>query len=201
MTTDDICLSPFRPPLWKRTFDILLAGCAVVLAAPILVLCWLAVRLTSPGPALHWSRRVGKDNQIFLMPKFRTMRMDTPELATHLLERPGQYVTSTGRFLRKTSIDELPQLFSVLKGELSLIGPRPALFNQNDLVKLRTQAGVHRLVPGITGWAQVNGRDELEISVKVRHDAEYMKLQSLWFDLKILALTVTKVLQSEGIQH
>jgi O-antigen biosynthesis protein WbqP len=201
MTTDDICLSPFRPPLWKRTFDILLAGCAVVLAAPILVLCWLAVRLTSPGPALHWSRRVGKDNQIFLMPKFRTMRMDTPELATHLLERPGQYVTSTGRFLRKTSIDELPQLFSVLKGELSLIGPRPALFNQNDLVKLRTQAGVHRLVPGITGWAQVNGRDELEIPVKVRRDAEYMKLQSLWFDLRILALTVTKVLQSEGIQH
>jgi O-antigen biosynthesis protein WbqP len=201
MTTQTICCSAYRQPLWKRTFDILLAGVAIILTLPLLLFCWLAIRLTSPGPALHWSRRVGKDNQTLLMPKFRTMRTDTPQLATHLLERPEQYVTSVGRILRKTSLDELPQLFSVLKGELSLIGPRPALFNQNDLVELRTQAGIHRLVPGITGWAQVNGRDELEISVKVRHDAEYMKLQSLWFDLKILALTVTKVLQSEGIQH
>jgi O-antigen biosynthesis protein WbqP len=191
----------YKQPRWKRAFDLALAAWFLVLAGPLLVLCWLAIQLTSYGPALHWSRRVGKDNTLFLMPKFRTMRNDAPQVATHLLKDPERYLTPVGRFLRKTSLDELPQLASVLKGHLSLVGPRPALFNQDDLVALRTQIGVHRMMPGITGWAQVNGRDEMEIPEKVRYDAEYMQSQSLRFDMKILAVTVLKVLKTDGVQH
>ena len=173
----------------------------LILSSPLFVLCWAAVRLTSPGPALHWSERVGKDNRLFDMPKFRTMRVNTPQLATHLLDRPERYLTPVGALLRKTSLDELPQLVSVWRGDLSLVGPRPALFNQDDLIALRTLHGVHRLVPGITGWAQINGRDELEIPLKVRFDTEYMAAQSLPLDLKIIALTLWRVLKAEGVQH
>lgn len=201
MATATLDFSLYKQPRWKRASDLVLGAGFLVMAGPILLLCWLAIRLTSPGPALHWSRRVGKDNRIFLMPKFRTMRIDTPQLATHLLKDPERYLTPVGRFLRKTSLDELPQLASVLKGDLSLVGPRPALFNQDDLVALRARVGVHRLVPGITGWAQINGRDELEIPVKVRYDAEYMQSQSFIFDMKILAATLLKVLKADGVQH
>jgi len=201
MATATLGFSVYKQPRWKRAFDLALAAGFLVLAGPLLVLCWLAIRLTSPGPALHWSRRVGKDNRLFLMPKFRTMRNDTPQVATHLLKHPERYLTPVGRFLRKTSLDELPQLASVLKGHLCLVGPRPALFNQDDLVALRTRIGVHRMVLGITGWAQVNGRDEMEIPDKVRYDAEYMQSQSLRFDLKILAVTALKVLKADGVQH
>jgi O-antigen biosynthesis protein WbqP len=173
----------------------------LVLTSPVFLLCWAAVRLTSRGPALHWSRRVGKNNRLFLMPKFRTMRINTPQIATHLLRQPGRYLTPIGALLRKTSLDELPQLVSVWRGDLSLVGPRPALFNQDDLVALRSHHGVHCLVPGITGWAQINGRDELEIPLKVRYDAEYMAAQSPLFDLKILALTLWRVIKGEGVQH
>jgi O-antigen biosynthesis protein WbqP len=172
-----------------------------VICSPLLLLCWAAVRLTSPGPALHWSERVGKDNHLFRMPKFRTMRVDTPQVATHLLREPSRYLTPVGAFLRKSSLDELPQLFSVCRGDLSLVGPRPALYNQHDLVALRSHCGVHRLVPGVTGWAQINGRDELEIPRKVQFDAEYMAAQSLPLDLKIIALTLWRVLKADGIQH
>lgn len=181
--------------------DLVLGGTLLLLSSPLFLLCWAAVRLTSPGPALHWSERVGKDNRLFGMPKFRTMRLDTPQLATHLLRRPERYLTPIGTLLRKTSLDELPQLVSVCRGDLSLVGPRPALFNQDDLVELRTRCGVHRLVPGLTGWAQVNGRDELEIPIKVRFDAEYMESRSLPLDLKILMLTLWRVLKAEGVQH
>lgn len=201
MATATLRFSLYRQPRWKRAFDLALAAGFLLLAGPLLLLCWLAIRLTSRGPALHWSRRVGKDNRLFLMPKFRTMRNDAPQVATHLLKHPERYLTPVGRFLRKTSLDELPQLASVLKGDLSLVGPRPALFNQDDLVALRTRAGVHRMVPGITGWAQVNGRDDLEIPDKVRYDAEYMQSQSLRVDLKILAATALKVLKADGVQH
>ena len=201
MATATLGLLAYKLPPWKRSTDLLLAGALAILLVPLFALCWLAVRLSSPGPALHWSRRVGKDNRVFLMPKFRTMHLHTPQLATHLLPASGRYVTRVGRWLRKTSLDELPQLISVLRGHLSLVGPRPALFNQDDLVALRTQCGVHRLVPGITGWAQVNGRDELEIPVKVRYDTDYMKSQSFGFDLRIMSLTLWRVLRAEGVQH
>ncbi|MGB8013692.1 MAG: sugar transferase [Terriglobales bacterium] len=181
--------------------DLVLGGTLLVLFSPLYALCWAAVRLTSPGPALHWSLRMGWNNRLFDMPKFRTMRVDTPQLATHLLEQPERYLTPIGALLRKTSLDELPQLASVWRGDLSLVGPRPALFNQHDLVALRTWQGVHRLVPGITGWAQVNGRDGLEIPIKVRYDAEYMARQSLRFDLKILLLTLWRVLRAHGVRH
>ncbi|MBZ5654393.1 MAG: sugar transferase [Acidobacteriia bacterium] len=181
--------------------DLVLGGILLLLFSPLLLLCWAVVRLTSPGPTLHWSERVGKDNRLFDMPKFRTMRVNTPQVATHLLQRPERYLTPIGALLRKTSLDELPQLVSVWRGDLSLVGPRPALFNQHDLVALRTRYGVHRLVPGITGWAQVNGRDELEIPIKVQYDAEYMQEQSPSFDLKILMLTLWRVLKAEGVQH
>jgi O-antigen biosynthesis protein WbqP len=181
--------------------DLVLGGMLLILSSPLLVLCWAAVRLTSPGSALHWSERVGKDNRLFGMPKFRTMRLDTPQVATHLMQQPERYLTPIGALLRKTSLDELPQLASVCRGDLSLVGPRPALFNQHDLVALRTRHGVHRLVPGITGWAQVSGRDALEIPVKVRYDAEYMAAQSLLLDLKIIALTLWRVLKAEGVHH
>jgi O-antigen biosynthesis protein WbqP len=199
--TTSPALSSCRLPAWKRAMDLVFGGTLLVLSSPLFLLCWGAVRLTSPGPALFWSERVGKDNRLFDMPKFRTMRIDTPQVATHLLRKPEHYLTPVGALLRKTSLDELPQLVSVCRGDLSLVGPRPALFNQDDLVALRTRYGVHQLVPGITGWAQVNGRDELEISIKVRFDAEYMESQSLPLDLKILILTLWKVLKAEGVQH
>ena len=181
--------------------DLVLGGTLLVLLSPLFLLCWAAVRLTSRGPALHWSRRVGTDNQLFVMPKFRTMRVGAPQVATHLLQQPERYLTPIGALLRKASLDELPQLVSVWRGDLSLVGPRPALFNQHDLVMLRTRGGVHRMVPGITGWAQVNGRDELEIPSKVRYDAEYMATQSLPLDLKIIALTLWRVIRAQGVQH
>lgn len=185
----------------KRLFDLTVAlAAAVVLALPILLLAVL-VRLTSPGPALYWSDRVGAHNRNFRMPKFRTMRIGTPALATHLLANPAAHLTPIGGFLRRSSLDELPQLWSILKGDMSFVGPRPALFNQDDLVALRTERGVDRLVPGLTGWAQVNGRDDLPIPVKVEFDAEYLRRQSLWFDLRILALTAMKVVRRDGVSH
>jgi len=161
----------------------------------------LLVKLTSRGPVVYWSDRVGKDNAIFRMPKFRTMRTETPAVATHLLNDPDYYLTPVGKFLRKSSLDELPQFWSVLTGDMSFVGPRPALFNQDDLIKLRTDKGIHRLVPGITGWAQINGRDELPIPVKVGFDEYYLKNRSFFFDLKILWMTFLKVLKREGVTH
>lgn len=185
----------------KRLLDFLLAAfLASLLALPVLAIA-LAVRFSSPGPALYWSDRVGRNNRVFRMPKFRSMRVDTPAVATHLLADPDAYLTPIGSFLRKTSLDELPQLWSILKGDMSFVGPRPALFNQDDLVALRTQHGVHELVPGLTGWAQVNGRDELPIPQKVAYDAEYLKRKSFWFDMHILWMTFVKVLQRDGVSH
>lgn len=185
----------------KRLFDLLLASlAALVFAAPILLVA-IAVRITSRGPALYWSDRIGRDNKIFPMPKFRTMRVGTPAVATHLLADPAVHLTPIGGFLRRTSLDELPQLWSILKGDMSFVGPRPALFNQDDLVALRTAAGVHRLVPGLTGWAQVNGRDDLPIPVKVAYDVEYLGRRSIAFDIKILFLTFAKVLTASGVSH
>lgn len=185
----------------KRLFDLGLAICAGVILLMPVVLVAMAVRLTSPGPALYWSERVGRQNRIFRMPKFRSMRIDTPAVATHLLERPESWLTPIGSFLRKSSLDELPQLWSILRGDMSFVGPRPALFNQYDLIALRTEKGVHELVPGLTGWAQVNGRDELPIPQKVQLDAEYRVRQSLSFDLKILWMTALKVLMRDGVSH
>jgi O-antigen biosynthesis protein WbqP len=187
--------------LMKRLCDIVSSSLLLVLLAIPMVLIALAVSLTSMGPVLYWSDRVGRLNRIFKMPKFRSMRIDTPQLATHLLHDPGAYLTPVGWFLRRSSLDELPQLFSVLRGDLSLVGPRPALFNQDDLIALRTEAGVHELVPGITGWAQVNGRDNLSVPEKVRLDCEYLHMRSAWIDLKILILTVLKVARREGVAH
>lgn len=185
----------------KRLFDILVATVGLALGWPLLLVLAVAVRLDSPGPAIHWSRRVGQGNRIFRMPKFRTMRTDTPDVATHLLETPERWVTPLGRFLRRTSLDELPQLWSVLAGEMSLVGPRPALFNQDDLVALRTDAGVHVLRPGVTGWAQVNGRDDLAIPEKVRLDREYLDRANVLFDLAILARTACMALTGRGVRH
>jgi O-antigen biosynthesis protein WbqP len=166
-----------------------------------MLLVALAVRMTSPGPALYWSDRVGKSNAIFKMPKFRSMRIDTPAVATHLLERPEQWLTPIGSFIRKTSLDELPQLWCILKGDMSFVGPRPALFNQQDLTAVRTELGVHELVPGLTGWAQINGRDELSIDEKVRFDAEYLHKRGLGMDLMIIWRTFTQALRSQGVSH
>ena len=185
----------------KRLFDLLLAmAAAVVLAVPVLLVA-LLVRLTSPGPALYWSDRVGRHNKLFKMPKFRSMRVGTPAVATHLLADPKVHLTPIGSFLRKSSLDELPQLWSILAGDMSFVGPRPALFNQHDLIALRTRRGVHELVPGLTGWAQINGRDELPIPDKVRLDVEYLQQQSLWFDMRILWLTFIKVIRRDGVAH
>jgi O-antigen biosynthesis protein WbqP len=185
----------------KRLFDLFLGLTAgVILILPIMVVA-VAVRLTSPGPALYWSDRVGRHNRIFRMPKFRSMRIGTPAVATHLLQDPDAWLTPIGAFLRKTSLDELPQLWSILAGDMSFVGPRPALFNQDDLVALRTERGVHELVPGLTGWAQVNGRDELPIPDKVALDVEYLRRRSFLFDLRILWLTVIKVLKRDGVSH
>jgi O-antigen biosynthesis protein WbqP len=185
----------------KRAFDLILALiAALLLILPILIVAML-VRLTSPGPIVYWSDRVGRRNRIFKMPKFRSMRIDTPAVATHLLENPSQWLTPIGAFLRKSSLDELPQLWSILKGDMSFVGPRPALYNQDDLIALRTAQGVDALVPGLTGWAQVNGRDELPIPQKVALDAEYLHRQSLMLDLKILWMTALKVLTRDGVSH
>ena len=185
----------------KRVFDICL-GClaALILFVPVLLVA-IAVRLTSKGPALYWSDRVGRNNVIFKMPKFRSMRVGTPAVATHLLADASSHLTPIGSFLRKSSLDELPQLWSILAGNMSFVGPRPALFNQQDLIALRTEQGVHTLVPGLTGWAQVNGRDELPIPEKVKLDAAYLKRQSLWFDIRILWLTFVTVLDRDGVSH
>lgn len=185
----------------KRLFDFVLALTAALLLSLLILLVALAVKLTSPGPVLYWSDRVGRHNRIFRMPKFRSMRIDTPAVATHLLANPAAYLTPIGSFLRKSSLDELPQLWSILKGDMSFVGPRPALFNQDDLIALRTQHGVHELVPGLTGWAQVNGRDELPIPEKVRLDVEYMQSRSFRMDMRILWLTFVKVLRRDGVAH
>jgi O-antigen biosynthesis protein WbqP len=184
-----------------RCFDLLVALLFGLLLLPAIILCGLLVRITSRGPALYWSSRVGRNNQIFSMPKFRTMHVGTPSVATHLLEGASTYLTPIGGFLRKTSLDELPQLWSVLKGDMSLVGPRPALYNQDDLITARTVASIHMLRPGITGWAQVNGRDELSIIDKVGLDTEYLRKQSFTFDCYILWLTVLKVLRRDGVSH
>lgn len=185
----------------KRCFDLTLGiVAALILLIPTLLVA-LLVKLTSPGPVLYWSDRVGRNNEIFRMPKFRSMRVGTPAVATHLLSNPDTYLTPIGGFLRKSSLDELPQLWSILCGDMSFVGPRPALFNQADLIKLRTEKGVHTLRPGLTGWAQVNGRDELPIPVKVEFDEAYARRQSLAFDFRILFLTFVKVLGREGVSH
>lgn len=185
----------------KRLLDLLLgASFATVLMVPILIVA-IAVRLTSPGPVLYWSERVGRNNRLFKMPKFRSMRLGTPVVATHLLSDAQAHLTPIGSFLRKSSLDELPQLWSILVGDMSFVGPRPALFNQHDLIALRTHHGVDKLVPGLTGWAQVNGRDELSVEAKVRLDEEYLERQSLKFDLRILWLTFVKVLRRDGVAH
>jgi O-antigen biosynthesis protein WbqP len=176
-----------------------LAG--LVVLSPLFLGLAIAVRLGSPGPALHWSRRVGRRNRIFPMPKFRTMRTGAPDVASHLLDDPNAWVTPLGRFLRRTSLDELPQLWSVVKGDMSLVGPRPALFNQDDLVALRTEAGVDALRPGLTGWAQINGRDELPIREKARLDREYLERMSMAFDLRILAATALSAISGRGVSH
>ncbi len=187
--------------MMKRLFDLCLGlSAAVILLLPVVVVA-LAVRLTSKGPALYWSDRVGRDNHIFRMPKFRSMRVGTPAVATHLLQDPNAHLTPIGSFLRKSSLDELPQLWSILKGDMSFVGPRPALFNQDDLIALRTSSDVQRLLPGLTGWAQVNGRDELPIPEKVKLDVEYLQKQSLWFDIRILWLTFVKVVRRDGVTH
>jgi O-antigen biosynthesis protein WbqP len=185
----------------KRSFDFVLALALILFFAPLLLVVALAVRLTSPGPILYWSDCIGRSNRIFRMPKFRSMRTDTPQLPTHLLSNSSRYLTPVGSFLRRTSLDELPQLWSIVKGDLSFVGPRPALYNQDDLVALRTEQKIHELVPGLTGWAQVNGRDELPIPVKVQYDHEYLQRRSFRFDLQILGMTVVKVIRSEGIKH
>lgn len=185
----------------KRLFDLVLCFFALIFLGIPLILVYLAVRLTSHGPALHWSKRIGKNNQIFLMPKFRSMKLNTPQVATHLLSDPRQHLTPIGGFIRKSSLDELPQLLSVIKGDMSFVGPRPALFNQDDLKELRTKYGIEKLKPGITGWAQINGRDELPIPVKVDFDKYYLENQSMSLDFKILVFTVLKVLKRDGVSH
>ena len=185
----------------KRSIDFLLALALLgILAVPVLCIA-VAVRLTSTGPALYWSDRVGRGNHLFRMPKFRTMRVGTPALPTHLLAEPASHVTPIGPLLRRSSLDEIPQLWSILKGDMSCVGPRPALFNQADLIELRTASGVSELLPGLTGWAQINGRDELPIPEKVRLDAEYLRRRSLWFDLRILWRTAFKVVAQDGVAH
>lgn len=185
----------------KRFVDLLLCLLATLILIIPITLTWILVRLTSKGPALYWSDRVGQENRIFRMPKFRSMRVDTPAVATHLLNNPKVYLTPVGSFLRKSSLDELPQLWSILKGDMSFVGPRPALFNQDDLIALRTEYGVDQLLPGLTGWAQVNGRDELPIPQKVALDVEYMQRQSIGFDIVILWMTFLKVLKRDGVSH
>jgi O-antigen biosynthesis protein WbqP len=185
----------------KRFFDLVMSIVALIIFFIPGFLIALLIIITSKGSPLYWSQRVGSGNVIFLMPKFRTMQIGTPSVATHLLSNSGQYLTPIGSFLRKSSLDELPQLWSILVGDMSFVGPRPALFNQDDLISLRTQYGVNDLVPGLTGWAQVNGRDELSIPVKVQYELEYLQKQSFWFDIRILGLTFLKVVRRSGVSH
>ncbi|WP_312165676.1 sugar transferase [Phenylobacterium sp.] len=185
----------------KRAFDMLAALAGLIVLSPLLAAIALAVRLDSPGPALHWSSRVGRFNVIFKMPKFRTMRTGAPNVATHLLENPDAWITPLGRFLRRSSLDELPQLWSVLVGHMSLVGPRPALFNQDDLVALRTAAGVETLRPGVTGWAQINGRDDLPNTDKARLDAEYLARRGMLLDIRIIAITLAAAVSARGVRH
>lgn len=185
----------------KRAFDFWLALFIALAFGWLMLGIALLIHWTSPGPALYWSNRVGRNNRIFKMPKFRSMRIDTPAVATHLLLNPEQWLTPIGSFLRKSSLDELPQLWSILVGDMSFVGPRPALYNQDDLIALRTAAGVHTLLPGLTGWAQVNGRDELPIPAKVALDAEYLHRRSMWFDMQIIWMTFVKVLRRDGVSH
>jgi len=185
----------------KRSFDLLLVLILSFFLIWLIILVAIVVRLSSKGPVLYWSSRIGVDNQLFKMPKFRTMRPQTPVLATHLMTNPNAFLSPVGAFLRRFSLDELPQLFSILKGEMSFVGPRPALFNQDDLIALRKELGVDKLVPGVTGWAQVNGRDELSIPEKVALEVEYMQKKSFWFDLKILWMTFLKVINNQGVLH
>jgi O-antigen biosynthesis protein WbqP len=187
--------------LAKRIFDLVLAGIASVVLLPLAAIIAIAVLLSSPGPILYWSQRVGRHNRLFAMPKFRSMRTDTPEVATHLLTDSRFWITPVGRMLRKTSLDELPQLWCILRGDMSFVGPRPALHNQDELILLRTEKQVHQLSPGLTGWAQVNGRDELSIPEKVSYDVEYYDQQSLAFDLKIILLTAYRVLTADGVRQ
>ncbi|WP_365941410.1 sugar transferase [uncultured Clostridium sp.] len=185
----------------KRVFDFFMSLIAIIILSPVILIVALAVKFTSPGPMLFKQRRIGKDNVEFEIYKFRTMRIDTPNVPTHLLENPDQWITPVGKFLRKTSLDELPQLFNILKGEMSIVGPRPALYNQIDLRDMRTAVGVHKLIPGLTGWAQINGRDEIPLSLKVRLDKEYLDRKSFLFDIKIIFMTVLSVLKSDGVQE
>ena len=185
----------------KRRFDFIFAVLVVSILCALIIVVAILVKITSKGAVFYWSDRVGKNNHIFKMPKFRSMKIDTPAVATHLLENPKSVLTPIGDFLRKSSLDELPQLWSILKGDMSFVGPRPALFNQDDLIALRTERGVDALVPGLTGWAQVNGRDELPIPQKVKLDVEYLKRRSFLFDLRILWLTFLKVITKEGVSH
>lgn len=185
----------------KRILDLISALLMLVLVSIPMLAIAVFIKLMSNGPAIFWTDRVGRNNTIFKMAKFRTMKLNTPQVATHLMEYPQKYLIPGGEFLRKYSLDELPQLFNVLKGDMSLVGPRPALFNQDDLVALRTSKGIHKLVPGVTGWAQVSGRDDLSIPVKVSFDGYYLQHQSFFFDLKVLFLTAIKVIKKEGVQH
>ena len=185
----------------KRIVDLVVGLSALVMLVVPIVMVAILVKLTSKGSVLYWSDRVGRKNNIFRMPKFRTMRLDTPEMATHLMKTPVTYLSPVGMFLRSSSLDELPQLWSILKGDMSFVGPRPALFNQDDLIFLRTEKGVDKLMPGLTGWAQVNGRDTLPIQEKVALDVEYMEKQSIWFDMRILWLTFLKVIKRDGVSH
>lgn len=185
----------------KRAIDFVLSLIACIIFLPLFLVLALVVKLTSRGPVLYWSDRVGRDNQIFSMPKLRTMRVDTPVVATHLLTDPDQYLTPVGGFLRRSSLDELPQLWCILCGDMSIVGPRPALFNQQNLIEMRTEHGVHAIRPGLTGWAQINGRDELPLQDKVRLDADYLRRQSVGFDAKVMLLTFIKVARRDGITH
>ena len=185
----------------KRLFDLFfsITSC-ILLIIPMLTIA-IAIKITSNGPVLYWSNRVGRNNIIFSMPKFRTMKIDTPSVATHMLDNPDSFLTPLGRLLRATSLDEIPQLYSVIRGEMSVVGPRPALFNQNDLIAMRNKKGIDKLMPGITGWAQINGRDELEIPSKVIFDEEYLLRKSFWFDIKIISLTALKVFKGSNVSH
>jgi O-antigen biosynthesis protein WbqP len=185
----------------KRFFDIVFAATMLIIFVLPMVLIAVAIRLTCPGPVIYWSDRVGRNNRVFPMPKFRTMRVDTPAVATHLMENPDEYLTRIGAFLRKSSLDELPQLWNILIGDMSVVGPRPALFNQDDLIALRSEVGVQKITPGLTGWAQISGRDELSIPEKVKLDVEYMQRKSFWFDLEIIFLTFVRVIHRHGVSH
>lgn len=185
----------------KRFFDLAFSLALIFLLIGIILIISLVIKMTSKGPVIHWSKRIGKGNSIFNMPKFRSMKIETPSLATHLMSDPEKFLTPVGGFLRRTSLDELPQLYSILIGSMSFVGPRPALYNQDDLIKLRTENGISDLKPGVTGWAQVNGRDELSIEKKVLYEKEYLKKRSFIFDLHIIWLTFIKVLKRDGISH